>query len=81
MPNETNQNFRSNSTHLIQAQELRKRLGGVSAMWLYRHRDKLPKPCMIGGRRFWLDDEVETGIRLLSAVRKDDEKQGSGEKQ
>ena len=64
-------------TRLIQIHELRKRLGGVSAMWLHRHQNQLPVPFKIGGRRFWREDEVEAYIQTISAVRKSQETQCS----
>lgn len=54
---------------LIQSIGLRKRLGGVSAMWLHRHQDELPVPVRIANRRFWVLSEVENYIQKLTAAR------------
>ena len=54
---------------LIQQKMLRQKLGNVSAMFLFRHKNELPVPVLIGGRRFWLADEVEVYIERLAAER------------
>ena len=43
----------------IRAPELRRLLGDVSPMWLWRRKDKLPKPVKIGNRRFYVKREIE----------------------
>ena len=38
-------------------------------MWLHRHRDELPIPIIIGGRRFWIESEFDTYFKSLSLSR------------
>lgn len=56
---------------LIQADDLRAMLGGVSDMWLWRRAKAgtFPKPIMLSGRRFWRRDEVYQFIEQESAKR------------
>lgn len=56
---------------LIQADDLRALLGGVSDMWLWRRAKAgtFPKPIMLSGRRFWRRDEVYQFIEHESAKR------------
>lgn len=54
---------------LIQQKELRRKLGDVSLMWLFRHRSELPLPVLIAGRRFWWAEEVDSYLERLSASR------------
>jgi predicted DNA-binding transcriptional regulator AlpA len=54
---------------LIQQKLLRQKLGNVSAMFLFRHKKELPAPMLIGGRRFWLENEVDAYIDRLSETR------------
>lgn len=56
---------------LIQADDLRALLGGVSDMWLWRRAKAgtFPKPIMLSGRRFWRRDEVYQFIEQESAKR------------
>jgi predicted DNA-binding transcriptional regulator AlpA len=56
---------------LIQAAAVKRLLGGVSDMWLYRHRHELPRPVQIGGRRFWRRDEIVARINELFADRQE----------
>jgi predicted DNA-binding transcriptional regulator AlpA len=56
---------------LIQAAEVKRLLGGVSDMWLYRHRHEMPQPITIGGRRFWRRDEMVARIKELFADRQE----------
>lgn len=58
---------------LIQQKKLRQKLGDVSPMWLFRHREELPEPMLIAGRRFWCEDEVDAFIQKLSHARKANE--------
>ena len=64
---------------LIQQKKIRKKLGDVSPMWLHRHKGKLPKPILIAGRRFWLEEEVDAYIERLSTERKPEEIQRPGD--
>ena len=66
-------------TRLIQAPALRKRLGRVSDMWLFRHKDELPTPMLIAGRRFWLEEEIDSFIEMLCGKRKPETNQRPGE--
>ena len=56
---------------LIQSDDLRAIMGGVSDMWLWRHlKDgSLPQPLMISRRRFWRRDEIYKFIERESAKR------------
>lgn len=54
---------------LIQQKRLRQKLDNVSAMWLFRHKDELPPPLYIGGRRFWLEAEIDAYIDEIAAAR------------
>jgi predicted DNA-binding transcriptional regulator AlpA len=54
---------------LIQQAAVRTRLGNVSPMWLHRHREELPTPILIGGRRFWVEAEIEEFINRLTSAR------------
>jgi predicted DNA-binding transcriptional regulator AlpA len=69
---------RPTSQAFIQQKELRQRLGNVSAMWLFRHRDKLPAPIVISGRRFWLEAEVDAYIERLWTQRNAEKAQSAG---
>ena len=69
MSNEIDQIQSPNDCRLIQVHEVRKRLGGVSAMWLHRHQNDLPQSIKIGGRRFWFEAEIASYISSLSAFR------------
>ena len=62
--------YQSNQT-LIKASELRRKLGGVSNMFLWRHvlDGKLPTPIKIGSRRFWFTSEIDSFLAERSAAR------------
>ena len=62
---------RSEPIGLMQADELRALLGGVSDMWLWRRLQDgtLPKPLVISHRRFWRRDEIENYINRQSEAR------------
>ena len=61
---------------LVSAAELRKAVGGISHMaiwrWLRLPRDPLPPPAaIISGRRFWRQSEIESWLaRRRPAARK-----------
>lgn len=64
---------------LIQQKKLRQKLGDVSPMWLFRHKDELPAPLLIAGRRFWREEEINAFIERLSSERKPVETHRPGE--
>ena len=56
------------STRLIKEKQTREKLGHVSPMWLYRHRDELPSAIKIGNRRFWREQDIDLYIEKLFAL-------------
>lgn len=70
-PRESKQ--QASQAQLIQQKKLRQKLGDVSAMWLFRHRDELPAPVLISGRRFWREEEVDAFIEKLLSARRGNE--------
>jgi predicted DNA-binding transcriptional regulator AlpA len=56
---------------LVQADEVRAIFGGVSDVWLWRHMKDgtIPRPIIIGNRRFWRRDEIAQVIEARSAAR------------
>lgn len=59
----------SEKQKLFSSFHLKLMLGGRSDVWLWRHRDELPKPIRFGERKFYLRDEVEAYLAKIDADR------------
>ncbi len=61
----------SNSVRLCDSATLRSMFGGRSDMWLWRRLKDgtLPRPVIISGRRYWLQDEIDALIERLTSAR------------
>jgi len=63
----TTQNFSTNP--YVRAPSLRKRLGGISDMTLWRwlQAGKIPQPKYMNGKRVWLQSEIEQAEQKMFA--------------
>lgn len=53
---------------LLNSNQLREKLGGRGRTTIYRDIEagRLPRPILLGGRNYWIEDEVDKAMQNLA---------------